>query len=697
MCILQSFLKTSQELFKLYSETPHIERQELEEALPRIRKRVIESGSDPEHQSYQNFSRLIALHVPIDEDLLGLPDSRSVVPRSYFSTELCGIQPGGLPGVSLVTCAMNRTENLLKALESWLAHSEISEIVIVDWSTKHPIAQSLKEAGVDDPRVRVVRVDDEPRWILSYAFNVGFRSAKFNRILKADADIVLSDSFFDQNNLPDLDTFIAGNWRTAAADQVHVNGFFYTSRKALSVVGGFNEFITTYGWDDDDLYSRLETAGFARVDVAAGTIHHLDHSDEERTGEAGDDTSPAKEVIQASPRFMIQRNRLLCDMMPVWNAEKQLLPFWIKATDRQLTTLTRAGHHDSVVPPTVAEEASRKMLQELMSWDYGPEVRDLSAETFERIMQRPVGQLSKQVFIDALSAPEPLASPDIGENRKKVFVDAQHGLGNRLRAIGSAAAIADATDRELVIVWEPDDHCNCRFDDLFEYGGSVVHQRFLDDAERLQCDVYNYMTAEPGALKGAPITVRENRAIYARTAFVLNSEHSNWGSENRFIQSLRPVEFIRDLVDSVRNPNDVSAHVRMEGGKQYEHLPYESADNWTREDHEAIANWREKSHFAHFMARLDALIAEGNADRVFIAADLPETYQEFISRYGDRVAYLPRSAYDRSAEQLRYAMADAILLSRAPLMLGSTWSSFSELAMRLALREMDSEMSGKDF
>jgi hypothetical protein len=42
-------------------------------------------------------------------------------------------------------------------------------------------------------------------------------------------------------------------------------------------------------------------------------------------------------------------------------------------------------------------------------------------------------------------------------------------------------------------------------------------------------------------------------------------------------------------------------------------------------------------------------------------------------------------------------MADAILLSRAPLMLGSTWSSFSELAMRLAPGGIAVEMSGKDF
>ena len=56
-----------------------------------------------------------------------------------------------------------------------------------------------------------------------------------------------------------------------------------------------------------------------------------------------------------------------------------------------------------------------------------------------------------------------------------------------------------------------------------------------------------------------------------------------------------------------------------------------------------------------------------------------------------------RSLFDRSKEQLYYALADAILLSRAPRLLGSTWSSFSELAMRLAPQKMVVEMSGTDF
>jgi len=287
--------------------------------------------------------------------------------------------------------------------------------------------------------------------------------------------------------------------------------------------------------------------------------------------------------------------------------------------------------------------------------------------------------------------------PAVLNRRPKVFIDAQHGLGNRMRAIASAGAIAHGMDRELVIIWQPDDHCACTYEDLFFPHGAVLSQGFAPEAQSHGMTVYNYMEVEPGAAKDAPIDMGSFDDIYIRSAFPLHSPCSNWHTENQWLRNLQPNDVVRSLVASVRNPNDLSIHIRMEGGTEAEHLPYESAANWTAEAHKDIDHWRKRSHYRFFLPRLDALIAQGLADKVFLATDTPAVYDEFTARYGKRVTWLPRATSDRSAQSIVYALADATLLGRAPRLLGSTWSSFSELAARLSPVPMTVELTGRDF
>ena len=152
-----------------------------------------------------------------------------------------------------------------------------------------------------------------------------------------------------------------------------------------------------------------------------------------------------------------------------------------------------------------------------------------------------------------------------------------------------------------------------------------------------------------------------------------------------------------DLVNSVPSPSDVSVHVRMEAAPGTDIHSYDSPENWPEKDHATLQKWRAKSHFSNFMARIDQMIDAGEAKTFFLAADLPTTYAAFAETYGDRVRYLERALFDRSREQMYYALADAILLSRSASMLGSNWSSFSEIALRLSTSFDRIQLSGEDF
>lgn len=616
----------------------------------------------------------------------------STIVSSPFSSD-------GKPGISIVTCAMNRSENLLKSIGTWVARQEISEVIIVDWSSDIPVSNTLQKANIHDRRIRVIRVEGEPCWILSYAYNLGFRMSSYDTILKTDADIQINESFFAANQLG-KNEFIAGNWRNVPPDQVHVNGFFFIHRKHFSEVNGFNEFITTYGWDDDDLYNRLTNFGLHRKDVAPQTIYHIPHGCHQRISRKDHNgrSKSALEYALMDPHFFIHTNRIICEKMKTWSKNSGLAQFnQIKAQEGGLV-FRRAPAMRTRIPRSVKSAAEAQALKIVAQKLWGLNLRNKNDPQVRRILSKQEVFRNKTTPVsDELQNARIRPLPEIMVCRKKIFIDVQHGLGNRLRAIGSAAAIAEKTDRDLVIIWEPDHHCEGRLTDLFDYNGAVIEKSFVQDAARQGCKVYNYMEHEDGALKDALIDLTCNSDIYARSNCVLKAPPSTWESENRFLRCLTPAKTVCVLVASVRAPNDVSAHVRMEGGINYKHLPYEAAENWTKEGHMQIDFWRRNSHFKHFMARIDTLISEGRAERIFLAADKPETYEAFLSTYGNRISYLKRDVYDRSVEQLQYALADVMLLGTAPLLLGSTWSSFSELAMRLSPQKMQIEMSGKDF
>lgn len=63
----------------------------------------------------------------------------------------------------------------------------------------------------------------------------------------------------------------------------------------------------------------------------------------------------------------------------------------------------------------------------------------------------------------------------------------------------------------------------------------------------------------------------------------------------------------------------------------------------------------------------------------------------------NRLAFLPRDRYGRSAAQVQHALANGLLLGATERFLGSSWSSFSELALRLSQRIARAEFSGQDF
>ena len=632
---------------------------------------------------------------------------------------------------TIVTACRNREVNLSIAIQTWLKAAP-AQIIICDWGSDEPLSHS--SLGIPPEWVQHVEIHrmDADRWVLTWAYNEVLSRVCSPYTLKLDCDHTISKDFFNKNVITD-NSFSRGHWRTQRSSQHYINGAFISCTELLKHVGYYDERITTYGWDDSDLYERLYESSTIATTLTRGTIHHLDQTEEQRTSsqDVSHEARLANFLAIKKTKFLIERNRILTRMLWPWNkelflnkyrirerfvginpAEEGLIEFaTIRAFEQFYSQLGQSKYQSAID----AYHAIISQDKDINSYRTSSYLAASILESYSRACQTNddwqknilrLGLLAStnnshsEQRLQALARsqsrnPEQAQSPS--SSRAKLYIDAQHGLGNRLRAIASAASIAEATGKELVIVWQPDHHCQAHFSDLFNYNGPVEEVSFIDSAASFCDRTYNYMSVEKGAYKDEEIDLALKGNVYMRSAFTLKSRVSSWDSENAFLRSLKAHDFIKGLTSAIRQTNELSVHVRMAGGKNYEQLPFEHQSNWTEEDHRKISEWREKSHFSVFFKRIDQLIAHNKIATIFVAADLPETYDEFRKRYGERIVWLCRQKNDRSTEQLQFALADAILLSRAKIFLGSTWSSFSELAMRFADPNIRKEMSGIDF
>lgn len=186
--------------------------------------------------------------------------------------------------LSITTGCLNRLDQLRQSLPTWLAHSVVDEILIVDWGNKVPLWDEL--SSVDDRRVRILRAVDRKHWENSRCHNLELRFAAGDLILRLDADHMLKSDFFVKHPIrPGEHVFYAGNWKTVPKevdDKRNLSGAIFGRAVDLLCANGYNERLFRYGHEDDDFCERLASTGTQRRDIDINTMEHIFHADARR-------------------------------------------------------------------------------------------------------------------------------------------------------------------------------------------------------------------------------------------------------------------------------------------------------------------------------------------------------------------------------------------------------------------------------
>ena len=309
---------------------------------------------------------------------------------------------------------------------------------------------------------------------------------------------------------------------------------------------------------------------------------------------------------------------------------------------------------------------------------------------------------------------------------KYVLVDAKNGLGNRMRALASAMSVAAALGRPVLLIWVSDLHCNCSYRRLFAQplpfallDEEIPRANLTDD----EFQVYNYMRPEPGAVKDAFVEADLNRHLYFKSAFIMNHPAGGWKFAQRQIQRLTPVDRIAEMLQAnkkmvglhVRNvfdaPRDAQTNTSVTGAAAVEGAQKEYGAEGARQ----LMMWRKASHWTNFVPRMISLLRENSFRnphglaqsplQFYLAADSEDAYTGLTKRFPNRIKFQQRDCASercdfRDCEGMIYSIVDMLNLGRTKLILGSGWSSYSEVAAYIGGAQgqpVPILMAGRDF
>jgi hypothetical protein len=568
--------------------------------------------------------------------------------------------------VSIVTGCRNRASFLLQSLPTWLACPVVNEIIVVDWGSQPPLELP------HNPTVRLLRVEGVSSWILSSALNFGLSQANEELILKLDCDHKLHREFFTQHPLSRTsEHFYAGNWQIARNEnERHINGSVFLTREQFLASGGYNEHITSYGWDDTDLYQRLVVLGYTQKDISPDYLDHIPHENDLRS--------------EREPQLEILKNMHLVKYLP-WSRYSDSTRYELLTQVSPNQQVYRALNLFSQLPlPKISTRCEHlALVSALHSHNSGIRLswRDLDNQS-DLVLKKMWQQRDRPIL----------------------WIEPKNGLGNRLRALASAAVIARKSERNLVIVWIRDEHCEASMDELFD-----CSELFWIDSppEREPTLTSSATPANPTnpefiSIPTGTTKIPSEGTVYVASACVLNSPLTDWNSESWWlIDNLRVREplqrEIRHYSDVWNIRDAIGVHIRM--GQTVSTHSYEDSSGWDDTTRKALELNRSDSHYWYFMKEMERIWRTQPEQTFLLCADDQAIYDAFQARYPQRIArtihWVPKSSYDRSITQLQGALVDIYLLSKCQYILGSPWSSFTELAVRLG--RIPGKLAGKDF
>lgn len=257
------------------------------------------------------------------------------------------------------------------------------------------------------------------------------------------------------------------------------------------------------------------------------------------------------------------------------------------------------------------------------------------------------------------------------------------GLGNRMRAIASCFYIAQANHIPVDVYWYREKGLYASFRSLFEpinlpglemhdcekmsafhYHVPLKRNLYLPRLLR-QKKEYFYLKNDFGSLSSCMEQLKDTD--YEELIFATGGQQAEMFSLKQLFVPVKEIQAQIEEMKKLFSADTIGCHIR-------------------RSDNDLS---RKHSPDSAFFERIDAILAENPLSTFFLCTDDAQTKADFCQKYGSHILTYHSSLHRNSLQGMRDAVTELFLLAETKHILGSYWSSYSELAAALGEKSLD--------
>jgi len=261
----------------------------------------------------------------------------------------------------------------------------------------------------------------------------------------------------------------------------------------------------------------------------------------------------------------------------------------------------------------------------------------------------------------------------------KIVIKPYGGLANRMRAIDSASVLADLYNIQLTVIWEMSFELNCSFQKLFEVPHNIdIHVYPINGIVKRAND----FICRNAAKAGIYLPIGYHRYLYDReierlmnintdfkelignyrSVYIRTVKRFYYG--DKLFNNFRPVAMLRDTINTLTcnfSDNTIGVHIRRKDNiKAIQHSPLKI-----------------------FIDQMNHEIGVKPQTMFFVATDSAKDEASLKKIFGDRILTYPKVLERDSEKGIQDALIDLYCLSNTKKILGSYYSSFSEVAAQI--------------